>query len=60
MDPQISEIGQAFATTYYQMFDSDRSQLAALYQENSMMTFEDSFHQGSESIMQKLTEVDLH
>lgn len=43
--PNIDDIGKAFAVHYYTLFDTDRSLLATLYQDESMMTFEnEKFH----------------
>ncbi|RPB11674.1 nuclear transport factor 2 [Morchella conica CCBAS932] len=44
-----------FAKYYYNTFDSDRTRLAPLYRENSMMTFETNQHQGVSPIIEKLT-----
>jgi hypothetical protein len=47
-------IAKAFVGHYYTMFDSDRSSLASLYQDNSMLTFEGERFQGRESILKKI------
>ena len=46
---------QAFAEHYYSTFDTNRTALVGLYQENSILTFEGSKVQGSQAIAAKLT-----
>ncbi|KAK4249529.1 hypothetical protein C7999DRAFT_29954 [Corynascus novoguineensis] len=48
-------IATEFVNHYYTTFDSDRKNLAALYRENSMLTFESSQSLGAASILEKLT-----
>ncbi|KAG9782529.1 hypothetical protein KCU88_g3209, partial [Aureobasidium melanogenum] len=48
-------IAQQFVEFYYKTFDTDRAQLAALYRNNSMLTFEKDPFQGTQSILEKLT-----
>ncbi|KAH7889978.1 nuclear transport factor 2 [Phlebopus sp. FC_14] len=48
-------IAQQFVTFYYGKFDENRQQLASLYRDHSMLTFEGQPFQGSESITKKLT-----
>ncbi|KAH8146549.1 uncharacterized protein LAJ45_09495 [Morchella importuna] len=48
-------VANEFAKYYYNTFDSDRTRLAPLYRENSMMTFETNQHQGVSPIIEKLT-----
>jgi len=48
-------IAQQFVDFYYKTFDSDRAQLAALYRGSSMLTFEKEPFQGTQSILEKLT-----
>ena len=53
-----AEIGKAFVTHYYQMFDASieqRSTLQAMYQDASMLTFENEQFLGMQAIMTKLT-----
>ena len=57
MNPQFAEIGQQFIAQYYQLFDSNRSQLASMYNEASVFTFEGTQFMGQASIMQHLCEV---
>ncbi|WFD00658.1 Nuclear transport factor 2 [Malassezia yamatoensis] len=47
----MEQIAQQFTDYYYSTFDSDRSQLAALY---SMLTFEGAQTQGAQAIVEKL------
>ncbi|GKY94461.1 hypothetical protein MPSEU_000412000 [Mayamaea pseudoterrestris] len=49
------QVANAFVQHYYQTFDSNVQQLAQLFTQNSMMTFEGQPFQGAESIVQKLT-----
>ncbi|KAG9397221.1 Nuclear transport factor 2 (NTF2) domain [Carpediemonas membranifera] len=49
------QIGTAFVKFYYQTFDTDRANLASLYQANSMLTFSGAQAMGSAAIMEKLT-----
>lgn len=53
MDPDA--VAKAFVEHYFSTFDADRSGLANLYQENSMLTFEGQKIQGAQSIVAKLT-----
>lgn len=45
---------QAFVAHYYNVFDTNRQGLAALFQPTSMMTFEGEKFQGPEAIVGKL------
>ncbi|KIW64329.1 hypothetical protein PV04_09272 [Phialophora macrospora] len=51
----FATIAQQFVEFYYKTFDSDRAQLAALYREKSMLTFEKEQFMGTQSILEKLT-----
>ncbi|KAJ2381242.1 Nuclear transport factor 2 [Coemansia sp. RSA 2559] len=51
----LEAIGKQFVEFYYQTFDSNRSGLASLYRNVSMMTWEGSPYQGAESIVEKIT-----
>eukprot|EP01018_Ginkgo_biloba_P005462 Gb_35964 [translate_table: standard] len=53
MDPDA--VSRAFVDHYYTTFDTNRANLITLYQDASMMTFEGEKHQGSPSIVTKLT-----
>ncbi|KAL2222818.1 putative nuclear transport factor NTF-2 [Thermoascus aurantiacus ATCC 26904] len=48
-------VAEQFVNFYYQTFDSNRSNLAGLYRDQSMLTFENSAHQGTANILEKLT-----
>ncbi|PWY87798.1 nuclear transport factor 2 [Aspergillus sclerotioniger CBS 115572] len=50
----FSNIAQQFVQFYYNTFDSSREQLAGLYRDESMLTFETSSHLGVAPIMEKL------
>eukprot|EP01115_Flamella_aegyptia_P003797 TRINITY_DN170_c0_g1_i1.p1 TRINITY_DN170_c0_g1~~TRINITY_DN170_c0_g1_i1.p1 ORF type:complete len:126 (-),score=44.53 TRINITY_DN170_c0_g1_i1:54-431(-) len=55
MAGNFEEVGKAFVTHYYTLFDSNqREQLGALYQNESMLTFEQSKFQGRDNILTKL------
>ncbi len=49
------EVGKAFVSHYYSIFDSNRANLQGLYQDVSMLTFEGDKIQGAAAIGQKLT-----
>ncbi|XP_042018292.1 nuclear transport factor 2B-like [Salvia splendens] len=53
MDPD--SVSKAFVEHYYSTFDSNRSGLANLYQDGSMLTFEGQKIMGSANIVAKLT-----
>ena len=57
MNPQFAEIAQGFCAQYYQTFDTDRSQLAPMYNAGSIFTFEGIQIMGQEAIMQHLCQV---
>ncbi|CZT16233.1 probable Nuclear transport factor 2 [Ramularia collo-cygni] len=50
----FENIAKQFVEFYYKTFDADRSQLSALYQPDSMLTFESSACQGQVQIVEKL------
>ncbi|KAJ2018534.1 Nuclear transport factor 2 [Coemansia sp. S100] len=50
----ISDIAKQFVDYYYQTFDSDRSSLAPLYRDMSMMSWEGTQMQGAKNIVEKL------
>merc|ERR1712039_387184 len=47
-------IGKAFVEHYYTLFDSNRLQLSDLYQDTSMICFENERYAGKKQIMGKL------
>ncbi|KAI4228789.1 MAG: hypothetical protein L6R36_001389 [Xanthoria steineri] len=49
-----SGIAQQFTEFYYTTFDENRSNLAALYRDHSMLTFESASVQGTSAIVEKL------
>ncbi|KAL2054247.1 hypothetical protein ABVK25_005388 [Lepraria finkii] len=51
----FNTIAQQFVEFYYNTFDQDRNKLAALYRENSMLTFETGATLGMSAILEKLT-----
>ncbi|XP_022145223.1 nuclear transport factor 2 [Momordica charantia] len=53
MDPDA--VAKAFVEHYYSTFDANRTGLANLYQDNSMLTFEGQKIQGAQNIVAKLT-----
>ncbi|KAJ3192642.1 Nuclear transport factor 2 [Irineochytrium annulatum] len=48
-------IAKQFTDFYYSTFDTNRAQLAALYRDTSMLTYEGTQFQGVNSIVEKLT-----
>ncbi|OQD76025.1 hypothetical protein PENDEC_c005G05179 [Penicillium decumbens] len=50
----FTTVAQQFVEFYYQTFDNNRSGLAPLYRDQSMLTFETSSVQGAASITEKL------
>ncbi|KAI9815289.1 MAG: Nuclear transport factor 2 [Pycnora praestabilis] len=50
----FAEIAQQFVQFYYKTFDEGRPNLAGLYRDNSMLTFEGAAIQGSGGIVEKL------
>ncbi|KAL9619428.1 MAG: hypothetical protein Q9160_005939 [Pyrenula sp. 1 TL-2023] len=53
----FENIAKQFVEFYYKTFDADRQQLAGLYREKSMLTFENQPIQGAAPIVQKLSEL---
>merc|ERR1712080_663891 len=53
----FNAVAQQFTEFYYKTFDSDRAQLAPLYRDNSMLTFEQSPFLGTANIITKLQEL---
>ncbi|KAK5107110.1 Nuclear transport factor 2 [Meristemomyces frigidus] len=53
----FENIAKQFVEYYYKTFDNDRTQLAPLYGEDSMLTFEAAPHQGVASIVGKLQDL---
>jgi len=47
-------IAQQFVKFYYEQFDTNRANLAALYRDHSMLTFENNPTQGTAAILEKL------
>ncbi|KAF2429196.1 putative nuclear transport factor NTF-2 [Tothia fuscella] len=50
----FATIGQQFVQFYYNTFDVDRKNLAGLYRDNSMLTFESAAVAGTAGIIEKL------
>lgn len=50
----FNAIAEQFTQFYYNTFDQDRKNLAALYHDNSMLTFETAAIQGVAGIIDKL------
>ncbi|KAL8931846.1 MAG: hypothetical protein Q9211_006693 [Gyalolechia sp. 1 TL-2023] len=48
------QVAQQFTQFYYTTFDQNRSNLAALYRDQSMLTFESDRVQGTSGIVEKL------
>ena len=54
MNPEFSDVGNAFVQHYYQLFQGDRSQMLVLYQDDSLMSFEGAQAQGLQAIGERL------
>ncbi|KAI1208171.1 nuclear transport factor 2 [Annulohypoxylon truncatum] len=54
MAANLEEVATLFVQYYYNQFDQDRSGLATLYRDGSMLTFESSSFKGTPSIIEKL------
>mmetsp|Transcript_35955 Transcript_35955/g.86580 ORF Transcript_35955/g.86580 Transcript_35955/m.86580 type:complete len:129 (-) Transcript_35955:385-771(-) len=54
INPQFQQIGEQFTQHYYQIFDSNRQGLVALYNDSSLLTFEGEQFMGATSIVQKI------
>jgi hypothetical protein len=52
--PQVGQVAMQFMAHYFQTFDGNRAQLAALYRPASVLTFEAASFQGPQAIMAKL------
>ncbi|KAL8671435.1 MAG: hypothetical protein Q9168_004064 [Polycauliona sp. 1 TL-2023] len=57
MSTDFHGIAQQFTQFYYSTFDENRSNLQALYRDQSMLTFESASVQGTSSIVQKLVDL---
>lgn len=55
MSFDYASLAQQFVQVYYQQFETARANLASLYRDSSMMTFETNQVQGSQAIVEKLT-----
>ncbi|RKF71812.1 Nuclear transport factor 2 [Golovinomyces cichoracearum] len=51
----FANIAKQFIEFYYNQFDVDRKQLAVLYRDDSMLTFESTTVQGATAIVEKLS-----
>ncbi|KAE8444221.1 Nuclear transport factor 2 [Mollisiaceae sp. DMI_Dod_QoI] len=51
----FTDVAKQFTEFYYNQFDQDRKQLAPLYRDNSMLTFESSSVAGAVGIVEKLS-----
>ncbi|KAK2767815.1 Nuclear transport factor 2 [Arachnomyces sp. PD_36] len=51
----FAAVAQQFVEFYYKTFDENRANLAALYRDNSMLTFESASVLGANGIVEKLT-----
>ncbi|KAJ6577258.1 hypothetical protein B0H19DRAFT_1252626 [Mycena capillaripes] len=54
MATDIDAVAGQFIAFYYKTFDSDRASLAALYRDNSMLSFEGAQIAGASAIVEKL------
>merc|ERR1719387_1618961 len=55
MEQNFKQLGEEFAKVYYQTYDSNRQGLKALYEAQSLLTFEGDGIQGADMIGAKLT-----
>jgi len=55
MNPQFEAIGNGFAKTFYDIFQSNRAQLITLYGPEALLTFEGIQIRGPQDIMGKYT-----
>ncbi|KAG2387856.1 hypothetical protein C9374_001450 [Naegleria lovaniensis] len=51
------QVGEAFVKHYYSTFDQNRQNIAPLYTDNSLLTWEKDKIQGRVEILKKLTEL---
>ncbi len=54
---EFEQIGNAFAQHFYNVFDQNRANLAPLYQEQSLLTYQGAKIQGRVNILKKLEEL---
>lgn len=54
MKPHFSEVGRQFVQMYYNLMETNRNNLAAFYNNESIMTFENGIFYGQQQIMEKL------
>ncbi|RYP50000.1 hypothetical protein DL769_011012 [Monosporascus sp. CRB-8-3] len=54
MAANFEEVAKQFVDFYYNKFDTDQTSLAALYRDNSMLTFESAAVLGVANIVEKL------
>ncbi|EIW69096.1 nuclear transport factor 2 [Tremella mesenterica] len=57
MSEEMNAIAKQFTDFYYNTFDTDRSGLAALYRDHSMLSWEGTPLLGAPAIMQRLQEL---
>lgn len=57
LNPQFEQIGKDFINHYYQCFSTSRNQLATLYREISMMSFENEQYRGTTQIIERLNKL---
>ncbi|CRH04014.1 nuclear transport factor 2, putative [Plasmodium relictum] len=57
LNPQFEEIGKEFVNHYFQCFNTGRNELAALYKDISMMSFENDQCRGTSQIIERLNKL---
>ncbi|KAM9855072.1 nuclear transport factor 2 isoform 1-T2 [Aulostomus maculatus] len=57
--PLWEQIGSSFVQHYYQVFDTDRSQLGCIYIDASCLSWEGQHYHGKVAIVEKLTSLDF-
>ncbi|KAH6678657.1 nuclear transport factor 2 [Halenospora varia] len=55
MAANFADVAKQFTEFYYNQFDADRTQLAPLYRDQSMLTFESASVAGAAGIVEKLS-----
>uniref|UniRef100_A0A8C9GHK2 NTF2 domain-containing protein n=1 Tax=Piliocolobus tephrosceles TaxID=591936 RepID=A0A8C9GHK2_9PRIM len=57
LNPQFEMIGKQFVNHYFQLFNTGRNELASLYKDVSMMSFENDQCKGTNQILERLNKL---
>ncbi|CAD2093684.1 nuclear transport factor 2, putative [Plasmodium berghei] len=57
LNPQFEAIGKEFVNHYFQLFNTGRNELASLYKDISMMSFENDQCRGTNQIIERLNKL---